>query len=167
VSELHCEKCGQFGGAWHFCPKEPELEELRKVYARSDESREVEQLRVQLAGCSSAAFGYGGDCKQGDYGWSASFGDVMKLRERAEAAEAKLAETEASYNGAILRWQTACERVIELEAKLIEAEKRARLDLAEANDTLEHCQDKRAAAEARVKHLEQDNAALLAALKAM
>jgi hypothetical protein len=49
-------------------------------------SDDAEQLRVQLAGCSAAALGYGGDCKRGDYGWSASFGDVMSLRGDLEMA---------------------------------------------------------------------------------
>ena len=43
---------------------------------------EVEQLRVQLAGCGVAAFGYAkgkNDCKKGDYGWSQSFEDVKTL----------------------------------------------------------------------------------------
>lgn len=48
----------------------------------------LEQTRVQLAGCGCAALGYGGDCKQGDYGWSASFGDVVRMRERLRLAEA-------------------------------------------------------------------------------
>ena len=44
--------------------------------------KEVEQLRVQLAGCGVAALGYAkdnNDCKKGDYGWSASFEDCKNL----------------------------------------------------------------------------------------
>lgn len=50
---------------------------------------EVERLRVQLAGCSVAALGWAKgeqDRKEGDYGWSASFSDVKKLREKYENA---------------------------------------------------------------------------------
>ncbi len=64
---------------------------------------DLEQTRVQLAGCGVAALGYGEGCKPGDYGWSASFGDVMALREkfeamkfRAEGAEELLANAYAA-----------------------------------------------------------------------
>ena len=40
---------------------------------------EIEQLRVQLAGCGCAAFGYYKKCKRGDYGWSQSFEDTKNL----------------------------------------------------------------------------------------
>jgi hypothetical protein len=59
---------------------EDENNELLDV--QQELSNEVEQLRVQLAGCGSAALGYGGDCKKGDYGWSASFQDVQNLYEK-------------------------------------------------------------------------------------
>ena len=44
---------------------------------------EVEQLRVQLAGCGVAALG-GNGCSKGDYGWSVVFEDVKKLRSEME-----------------------------------------------------------------------------------
>lgn len=47
-----------------------------------------EQFRVQLAGCSVAAFGYAkdnNDCKPGDYGHSVSFDDVKNLYNRWRA----------------------------------------------------------------------------------
>lgn len=59
---------------------------------RADHTRllaELEQVRVQLAGCGAGALGYADDCKPGDYGWSASLGDVISLRSRAEKAEAE------------------------------------------------------------------------------
>jgi hypothetical protein len=45
-------------------------------------TEEIEQLRVQLAGCSVAALGYDHDTKRGDYGWSASFDDVKSLYQK-------------------------------------------------------------------------------------
>jgi hypothetical protein len=47
----------------------------------------VSQLEVQLAGCGVAALGWSqGEhkAKLGDYGWSASYGDVLSLRARYE-----------------------------------------------------------------------------------
>lgn len=53
-------------------------------YARSLEDQ-VEQLRVQLAGCSVAASGHAkgsNDAAPGDYGHSVAFDDVKRLRRR-------------------------------------------------------------------------------------
>lgn len=53
-----------------------------------DLAAEVEQLRVQLAGCSVAAQGHAtgdNDAKPGMYGHSVAFDDVKQLRERFEA----------------------------------------------------------------------------------
>jgi hypothetical protein len=44
---------------------------------------EVERLTVQLAGCSTAANGATKDvAKQGDYGWSVAYQDVLDLRNK-------------------------------------------------------------------------------------
>lgn len=60
---------------------------------------EMEQLRVQLAGCSVAALGWAqGDnlAKRGDYGWSPSFQDVLDLRQKYEQI-LKEAESERAH----------------------------------------------------------------------
>lgn len=49
------------------------------------DANEVDQLRVQLAGCSVAANGgTRNPAKQGDYGWSPAYQDVLDLRIRSD-----------------------------------------------------------------------------------
>jgi hypothetical protein len=56
--------------------------------------KELEQTRVQLAGCGAAALGYD-EGEEGDYGWSASLGAVMDLRRKYEyLMEEKLTDKE-------------------------------------------------------------------------
>jgi hypothetical protein len=53
----------------------------------SSSNDEVEQLRVQLAGCTVAALGGTGEAvvaKQGQWGWSPSYQDVLNLRIKYE-----------------------------------------------------------------------------------
>jgi len=49
---------------------------------------DLEHEQVRLAGCGVAALGYsasnGKDLKPGDYGYSASYGDVLRLRDSYE-----------------------------------------------------------------------------------
>lgn len=45
---------------------------------------EVNQLRVQLAGCLAAAEGWGQQCVVGDYGWSPAYQAVIELRKLYE-----------------------------------------------------------------------------------
>lgn len=46
----------------------------------------IEQLEVQLAGCGVAALGGDKKARIGDYGWSGSYQQVLKLREMYESA---------------------------------------------------------------------------------
>jgi len=66
--------------------------EMRKQHVESlriinKQHKEIEQLRVQLAGCAVAAAG-GTDPKQsqvaeeGDYGWSPAYQEVLELRKK-------------------------------------------------------------------------------------
>lgn len=57
---------------------------------------EVEQLRVQLAGCSVAALGGTKEpAKSEDYGWSPAYQDVLDLRINYDKLEAELARLRA------------------------------------------------------------------------
>lgn len=67
--------------------KEPEWSVPQLLAKVRELEEEVEQLRVQLAGCSVAALGGKDDLQPGDYGWSASYSDVVVLRKRMEELE--------------------------------------------------------------------------------
>ena len=67
--------------------------------------QEIEQLQTQLAGCGVAANG-GTDspAKQGDYGWSPAYQDVLDLRIRYENVYAELSELrEAEPQGTVVQ----------------------------------------------------------------
>ncbi len=71
------------------------LSRLEAAEARVREiTAELEQTRVQLAGCSVAALGYAEKqeppLKAGDYGWSASYQDVVNLAARLAAVTAAM-----------------------------------------------------------------------------
>ncbi len=68
-----------------------EFERLQSLIEEKDE--EIDQLRVQLAGCGVAALGGTSDsqiCKQGQYGWSASYQETLDLRLKYEALTAQV-----------------------------------------------------------------------------
>ncbi len=87
--------------------REAEAKEQQREIERL--KAEAEQLRVQLAGCGVAALSNTRksmaeqEVKPGGYGYSASYGDVLRAvtreiewRERAEAAEQRLAALQAA-----------------------------------------------------------------------
>jgi hypothetical protein len=61
-----------------------------ELHARHDaDDKEIDQLRVQLAGCGVAALGGTKPAqvaKRGDFGWSPAYQDVLNLRLKLEAA---------------------------------------------------------------------------------
>jgi len=78
--------------AWH---EVFETTQLTHAQAHRDQARviseEHEQQQVQLAGCSVAAFGGTKDpAKQGDYGWSGAYQDVLDLRLKCDRYKAAL-----------------------------------------------------------------------------
>ena len=84
---------------------EGEREQLRKAESADLDAvvkawrERCEKLEVQLAGCDVAALGGVGEtvmAKQGDYGWSVSYRDVLDLRRRYERVESELAASKAA-----------------------------------------------------------------------
>ncbi len=83
-----------------FDPAKYREEQVRRKAAErlaEELQNEVEQLRVQLAGCSVAACGcdWNERALQGDYGWSVAYADVSRLKERYDDALRQLGSLEA------------------------------------------------------------------------
>lgn len=63
---------------------------VRDLVKRNAELRaRAERAELQLAGCSAAALGWDLDSRPGDHGWSAAYGDVVKIRRELEAARSE------------------------------------------------------------------------------
>lgn len=81
----------------------------------------IEQLEVQLAGCGAAALGVvkprSPEAKQGDFGWSASYADVVRLRHNFEAMRRHLRRVLEEPDNALAR-ETAGELLDKIEAGL-------------------------------------------------
>jgi hypothetical protein len=62
------------------------VKQVRTLYERAEKAeKELEQSRVQLAGCLTAAEGWNRNpAKQGDYGWSLSYQKTLELRNWAD-----------------------------------------------------------------------------------
>lgn len=81
-------------------PRIPDIyDRLSRAYARIAQDRaEIQQLTVQLAGCSVAAFGGTADpvvAVQGQYGWSVAYQDVLECRRALDTARAEIARLTA------------------------------------------------------------------------
>ena len=66
-------------------------ENVKLFEAAEQNAKDLEQARVQLAGCSVAAKGgTANPAHRGDYGWSVAYGDVLRLRLWAEQMKAAI-----------------------------------------------------------------------------
>lgn len=63
---------------------------VREWHAAMADRDELDRLRVQLAGCLTAAEGHTADpAKQGDYGWSPAYQAVLELRVKFDRLDAE------------------------------------------------------------------------------
>jgi multidrug resistance efflux pump len=143
-----CQNCGTVGSDCPACDGTGKVYSSSYVEAQrarvTELEAEVEQERVRLAGCGAGAKGYARDCKPGDYGWSASLGEVQELLERCEASEhnfgiehARVTELEAELRQSREEWQrwkaTASSEEANETILMLEGDKeRLRAALAEA-----------------------------------
>lgn len=110
--------------------------ELDALAARVQElERELEQVRVQLAGCLAAAEGATTDvAKQGDYGWSPAYQETLDLRRQYDRAMKMMREVRpmllglaaAKHAGAFSAECPVCliNQVVELDPPHVDAGRR-------------------------------------------
>jgi len=73
---------------------------------------EVEQLRVQLAGCSTAAGAWNNDpAVPGDYGWSVSYQDVLGLRNEYDSLIENQIPFSAYYAERLEHWKGKFDKI--------------------------------------------------------
>lgn len=81
-------------------------EEVRRMEDQVEGLKaEIDQLNVQLAGCSVVALGHSDKknrMEPGDYGWSASYRDVLALRIAYETVKKKLRKAEVHRDELLL-----------------------------------------------------------------
>lgn len=95
-----------------------ETDELRAALKERD--AEIEQLRVQLAGCGVAAMQNTESSKadrvtRGGYGWSESYGDVCRMVDREIAQRVVMQQALDAlepHKSTVLRWYTPVDAAI-------------------------------------------------------
>ena len=95
-----------------------EIDELRAAMKERD--AEIEQLRVQLAGCGVAAMQNTESSKadrvtRGGYGWSESYGDVCRMVDREIAQRVVMQQALDAlepHKSTVLRWYTPVDAAI-------------------------------------------------------
>ena len=85
VHHIACKSCGSASSGDKYLPGTEHTWNNRPAPKLPEDT---ERHQVQMAGISCAAFGYAGDCKKGDYGWSVALDDVKELyRKYSECRE--------------------------------------------------------------------------------
>ena len=85
VHHIACKSCGSASSGDKYLPGTEHTWNNRPAPKLPEDT---ERHQVQMAGISSAAFGYAGDCKKGDYGWAVALDDVKELyRKYSECRE--------------------------------------------------------------------------------
>lgn len=78
------------------------VDERDALQAKLDEMTErADRAETQLAGCGVAALGATSEshvAKKGDWGWSASYGDVLTIRRQLDALRAAIEPTKENVN---------------------------------------------------------------------
>jgi hypothetical protein len=81
----------------------PTPEDVRLLHTEIDRlTKEVDRLRVQLAGCGVAALDGSSsvECPRDGYGWSPAYADVLALRRCMDAVRSEIGVSLADYDAA-------------------------------------------------------------------